>query len=198
MRTRSITALAVATLALLAGVTVLASCGGGPTTYTNEKYGFSLVYDSSVFQEAEDAAISSSNAGPGSVYNVGFADPDGTMIDDRARDGLLVSVYQLNATITPELMPAVQEELEKLLPRLEQALGQDGSIEDLEPVTVNGVEGFTAPASYVEEGTKFRAVMYFLISGDLEYQVQAQAAASRWGELEPYFTDMIDSFQVTK
>jgi hypothetical protein len=197
MRTRTVTTIAAATLAVLAVALVLAGCGGGPTTYTNAKYNFSLVYDSSVFKETTNAS-SSTSAGGSSVFEVAFADPNGTEIDGKARDGMLVSVYKLNATITPAMMPLVQQELEKILPQLEQSLGNKGSIGDLQAVSVNGTKGFTAPAEYTQGGTAFKANLYFLVSGDQEYQLQCQSAASRWSEMEPYFNDMVASFKVTK
>lgn len=197
MRTRTVIIIAVVTLAILAVALVLSGCGGGPTTYTNAKYNFSLVYDSSVLQETTNAS-SSSTAGASSVFEVAFADPNGTKIGGKARDGMLVSVYKLNTTITPAMMPLVQKELEKIIPQLEQGLGKNASISAIQPVTVNGTNGFQASAKYTEGGTAFKADLYFLISGDLEYQLQCQSAVSAWGKMQPHFKDMVASFKVTK
>lgn len=197
MRTRTVTTMAIATLALVAIVLVLAGCGGGPTTYTNSQYHFSLVYDSSVFQETTNGS-SDVTAGASAAAHVAFADPNGTMVGGKARDGLLVSIYKLNTTITPAMMPAVQKELEGILPQLQKSLGKNGSIGSIKAVTINGTKGFEAPARYVEGGKAFKADLYFMISGNLEYQLQCQAAVSTWSKMDPYFKDMVASFKVTK
>lgn len=189
--------LAAATVVLIASLTVgvLAGCGGGTTTYSNDEYGFSFDYDSGVFTESTDTSAAGS-AGGDSALTVGFFDENGTKQGDQYRDGFLVNIYTLNVTVDESLLPAVKDEIEKLLPELGKAFGSGATFSDLTEVKAGTVMGFKTDSTYEMEGTPFKATMYFLISGATEYQLTFQAAEDRWSELEPSFTQVIDSFQV--
>jgi hypothetical protein len=202
-------------MAALIAVTALAgllagACGGGgessgsassspqpkPKTYTNETYRFSLTYDSSQFTETSDTSTQG-GAGSSGVFSIGFMDPNGTKSGDVYRDGTLVTVYKLNTTVTESMLPLVKTELEKLLPQLATSLGSDTTMGTLAEADVNGTKGYTTDATYTMDGTPFKARLYFLINGELEYQVSMQAAETRWTELEPKFQEIIDSFKAT-
>ena len=186
--------------ALVAAVVVLsaAACGGGgPTTYTNKDYKFQLTYDSSLLTESTSVA-SAGSAGGQSVFDVGFMDPKGTKSGDNYRDGLAVAVYKLTTTVTDAMMPAVKTELESVLPQMQQGLGSDAALGSLASVDVNDFKGFSCDASFTMDGTPFKAKLYFLINGNLEYQVTAQAAESKWSTMEPVFKTMMDSFKTAQ
>jgi hypothetical protein len=185
----------VAAALVASAAALLAACGGGTTTYTNEEYGFSFDYDGGQFTETGDTSAAGS-AGGDSVFTVGFFDENGTKSDDQYRDGFVVTLYKLNVTIDESMMPAVQAELEKLLPELGKAFGSGAEFGALNEVTVNGVPGFSADATYEMEGTPFKATMYFLIEGNMEYSLTMQGAEDRWSELEPGFQQVIDTFTV--
>jgi hypothetical protein len=170
--------------------------GGGTKTYTSDKYRFSLSYDSGQFTESTSASAQG-NTGSGSVFSVGFLDPKGTKSGNDYRDGLLVSVYKLTTKVTESMLPLVKTQLEKLLPQLAASLGSDTKIGSLAAADVNGTKGYQTDASYTMDGTPFKARLYFLINGELEYQISSQAADSRWSQLEPKFQEMIDSFKAT-
>ena len=57
--------------------------------------------------------------------------------------------------------------------------------------------GFKADVTYDMDDAPFKARMYFLFSGDKEYQITFQSAEDRWSELEPKFQEVIDSFTIS-
>ncbi len=195
MRMRWLTAVAVVLVASLA-LGLLAGCGGGTTTYTNDEYGFSFDYDSGVFTESTDTSAAGS-AGGDSVFKIGFFDENGTKQGDQFRDGFLINIYKLNVKIDESLMPAVADEIEKLLPELGKAFGSGATFSDLTEVKSGNVMGFKTDSTYEMEGTPFKATMYFLFNGDIQYQLTFQAADDRWSELEPSFKQVMDTFTVT-
>lgn len=188
----------VCLLLALALALTAAACGGGTTTYTNEDYKFSLTYDSGLFEQGSEATTGES-AGGESVFDVGFADPNGTKADGQYRDGLMVSVYQLTQVVTDDMLPAVKTYLEEtIVPQLAASLGPDGTTGSLTDVEVNGIKGFTVPVTFTMDDVPFTSTLYFLFSQDLEYQLMLQGATSRWEELEPELTAMLNSFTVTE
>jgi hypothetical protein len=164
-------------------------------TFTNSQYGFSFDYDSAMFKETSDTSAAGA-VGGNTVFEVGFFDENGTKQGDQYRDGFVLGLYQLNAKVDASMMPAVQSELEKLLPELGKVFGSGATFTALTAVDVDGTSGFTTDATYDMEGTPFKATMYFLIKDDVEYQFTMQGAASRWSELEPGFQQVIDTFTV--
>ena len=108
----------------------------------------------------------------------------------------MLNLYQLSTSIDESLMPAVKKELKNLLPQMGEGLGSDVEFSSLEAVDVNGTSGFSTDATFKMDGTDFKATMYFLIKGDMEYQLTMQGAAANWSELEPGFQQVIDTFKV--
>ena len=185
-----------AVLALVA--LVAAACGAsasGPTTYTNKDYRFSLTYDASALKQG--SFTTSQNAGS-AVFGTGFFDPKGTVVDGQLRDGIGVNVYKLKQIVTDALMPQVKAALTGLLPQLTAGLGTGGTIGSLEDFQVSGVKGFAADAGFSIGSTPFKARVYFLIRGDLEYEINTQAAASRWDQMRPMLEKVVNSFKVTQ
>jgi hypothetical protein len=179
-------------------VVLVAACGGGgPTSYTSKDFKFQFTYDSSVLTESTSMTTAGA-AGGKSVFDVGFLDPKGTKTGGEYRDGLVVSVYKLNATVTDAMLPEVKTELEGILPQLEQSLGSGTKLSSLVAVDLNGVKGFSSDASFTMDKIPFKATLYFLINGNLEYQISAQAAESKWTTMQPVFKTMMDSFKATQ
>ena len=196
MRSRRSAALAIVVVAV-ALIVFVAACGGGPTTYTSKDYKFQLTYDTGVLTES--TSLSSAGAAGGtSVFDVGFVNPKGTKSSGEYRDGLVISVYKLNATVTDAMLPAVKTELEGVLPQLQQALGTDAKLGSLSAVDINGVKGFSSDATFTLDKIPFQATLYFLVNGNLEYQVTAQAAVSKWATMQPVFKTTMDSFKATQ
>lgn len=190
-----LTALALVALPTLF---LIGGCGGadegGVKTYENQEYGITFDYDAGTFT-ATDEADTSSNVGNEGAFKVAYFDKDGAKTDGEYRDGFIVTVYELSQTITADMMPLVKTELESMLPDLAAGLGADTQIEPLTDVTVGTVPGYTTEATYTMGGADIKASLYFLVAGDLEYQVTFQAAAESWDALEPQFRTVIDSMR---
>jgi hypothetical protein len=198
MRSRRSAALAVVVVAIaLIGLVAACGSGGGPTTFTSKDYKFQLTYDSSALTQS--TSLSSAGAAGGkSVFDVGFVNPKGTKSSGEYRDGLVISVYKLNATVTDAMLPAVKSELEGILPQLQQSLGSDAKLGSLSAVDLNGIKGFSSDATFTLDKIPFKATLYFLINGNLEYQVTAQAAESKWTTMQSVFKTTMDSFKATQ
>jgi hypothetical protein len=198
MRRRRFMVLAAAALVGSLVVLAAAACGGGgPTSYVNKDYKFQLTYDSGLLGESTSVSTSS-EAGGKSVFDIGFVDPKGTKTGGVYRDGLIVSVYKLTQTVTDSMLPLVKTELEGILPQLQQSLGSGTALGPLAQIDINGIKGFSSDATFTMDTVPFKATLYFLINGDLEYQVTAQAAESRWSTLGPVFKTMMESFKATQ
>jgi hypothetical protein len=198
MRSRRSVALVIVAVAL-ALVVLVAACGsgGGPTTYTSKDYKFQLTYDSSMLKES--TSLSSAGAAGGkSVFDVGFVNPKGTKSSGEYRDGIVISVYKLTTTVTDSMLPEVKSELEGILPQLQQSLGSDAKLGSLSTVDLNGTKGFSSDATFTLDKIPFKATLYFLINGNLEYQVTAQAAEAKWATMQSVFKTTMDSFKTTQ
>lgn len=170
--------------------------GGAVTTYTNTEHGFSLDYDGDLFTETSDTTAAG-QAGGTSAFQIGFFDENGTKQGGAYRDGLTVAVYQFDAPIDDSSLPEFKDYIEdQLLPQLDVAFPAGVAFAPVTEVESAGAKGFVTDAAFEMDGTPFKATMYFLLSGDREYQLTFQAAEDRWSELEPSFQEMVDSFSV--
>jgi hypothetical protein len=146
-------------------------------TFTSDKYGFSFQY-----APADTVAV---------------FDVEGTQVGGQYRDAFVVNTYQLNTEITDENLDQVATELEQnVIPQLEQS-SDEMQISELVSTEVNGLKGFQADATFSVDGTPMSSTLYFLFDGNLEFQLLTQSATDRWEELQPTFTAMVDSFQVS-
>jgi hypothetical protein len=207
-RFRSLIALglALAVLALvLAGCSGSGSLGddsspsgdGGTTTstetYSNDQYGFSITY-SDQFTQGEPVA--GTGAGGSSVFDVVFADKDGPVVADRYVDAVQVSVYELAREVKASDVPELKVELQGIVDQMMSELPTGEVVEEMSPVEVNGVPGFTLKYTYAEEDTPITAVTFFLFSGKYEYQITAQATTEDWETMKRPLEAAVRSFTV--
>ena len=164
---------------------------GGPTTYTNDKYGFTITYDG---QFTQGEPVAGTGAGGSSVFDVVFADKSGAKIADAYVDAVQVSVYELTQEITPSDVPALKSELKGVVDQLMGTLENGTVVEPLSPIVVNGVPGFGFKYTYTESGTELTAVTFFLVKGKYEYQITAQATTENWDGLKAKLEAAAKSF----
>ena len=187
-------------VALVVALTLLAGCGSksstktGLQTYSNSQYSFSLQYDPR-FSENSGASAQSGPAGASAAFNMGFLDEKGTIADKKYVDGMLIAVYQLKQSISPEQVPQLKGQLEALLPTLKAGL-QNSTLSALKSATVNGTPGFQLDYTYTSGGQNLQATTYFLVNGDKEYQLTIQSAADKWSQLQPLMAKTVNSFTV--
>lgn len=164
-------------------------------TYTSDKYGFSFQY-APPFEMKGDTSWEA-ESGASSADSVAVFDTEGTQVGGQYRDAFVVNVYELNLEITEENLEEVQSELEQsVIPSLEQS-SPDMQISELSPVTVGGLNGYQADATFTVEDTAMTSKLYFLFDGKIEYQLLTQSATDRWDELQPTFEQMVNSFTVS-
>lgn len=168
---------------------------GGTTTstktYTNDQYGFTITY-SDTFTQGESAE-GTGKVGS-SVLDVAFPDKDGPVVSDRYVNAIQASVYELAREVKPSEVKQVQGELQGIVDQLMASLPGSTVVEELSPVTVNGVPGFGFKYTYTQGDEEITAVTFFLFKGKYEYQITAQAVTSDWESLKGKFESAMQSF----
>jgi len=169
------------------------SSGGGTTTYTNDQYGFTITYDN---QFSEGKPVEAASAGASAVFDVVFADKQGTVIADRYVDAIEILVYELAREVKPAEVPKLKAEVQGVVDQLMTSTSSATVVEPLAGVTVNGVPGFTFKYTYTEGGTELTAITYFLFKGKYEYEITAQTTSANWDALKGKFEAAVQSFTV--
>ena len=169
------------------------SSSGGTTTYTNDQYGFTMTYDT---QFSEGEPVEAASAGGSPVFDVVFADKQGTIIADRYVDAIEILVYELAREVKPAEVPKLKAEVQGVVDQLMTSASSATVVQPLEEVTVNGVPGFRFKYTYTEGGTELTAVTYFLFKGKYEYEITAQTTSANWDALKGKFEAAVQSFTV--
>ena len=170
------------------------SSSGGTTTYTNDQYGFTMTYDT---QFSEGEPVEAASAGGSPVFDVVFADKQGTVIADRYVDAIEILVYELAREVKPAEVPKLKAEVQGVVDQLMTSASSATVVEPLEEVTVNGVPGFSFKYTYTEGGAELTAVTYFLFKGKYEYEITAQTTSANWDALKGKLEAAVQSFTVT-
>jgi hypothetical protein len=169
------------------------SSGSGTATYTNDQYGFSLTYDK---QFSEGKPVEGASAGGSPVFDVVFADKDGTIIADRYVDAIEILVYELAREVKPAEVPKLKAEVQGVVDELLASAPSAAVVQPLEKVAVNGVPGFSFRYTYSEGGTELTAVTYFLFKGKYEYEITGQATTEKAAALSSKLEAAAQSFTV--
>jgi hypothetical protein len=170
---------------------------GGTTTstktYTNDQYGFTITYGDT-FTQGE--AAEGTGKGGDSVLDIAFADKSGPVVSDRYVNAIQVSVYELAREVKASEVPQVKGELQNIVDQLMAELPGSKMVEELSPVTVNGIPGFAYKYTYTEGGEDLTAATFFLFKGNHEYQITAQAVTADWESLKGELESAVQSFTV--
>lgn len=187
---------AVVVIAVVA-VVALAAVGAGSSdktkTYTDATYGYSFAYPSSWKLKA--GATPDVTAGAASVGGMGVFNPKGAVAGNKAVDLMMVSVYKLNAVVDDSIMPQAKSEVESIIASMQS---QDSSlkvVKALAETTAAGMKGYVVTLSTIQDGAAVMSTLYFLFSGDMEYQLGSQASTETWTADQPIFDAMIASFK---
>jgi hypothetical protein len=192
--------LAVATTLALAAS--LAACSGsgsggtkpsGPQTYTNDKYGFTITYDPMFVKGAPEDGASS---GGSSVFDIAFADANGAQVDDKYVDGIEVSVYKLTRAVKAAEVPKLKQEFQNVVNQMLKGLSGATAVKPLATVTLGGAPGFKLTYIYNQGSTSIAAITYFLVKGQYEYQLTAQASQQNWNKLSSKLQAAVESFRL--
>jgi hypothetical protein len=165
-------------------------------TFGDPERGFEFAYPADWYLTTDVSAEGSAGGSPG--YAVGVFDPRGAQSGGELLDGILVSVYDLDARVDEGLMPEFRAEVEGLLPQLESRLTDLLVVQPLRDTTLNGLPGFELTVTFTNEGTELRNRMLFVVDGSTEYQLTAQAAAADWQRLQSSFDVVLKTFRSTR
>lgn len=189
----ALTLLVVAMLVSLTACGDGSSSGGGTATYTDSTYGYSFEYPETwKLQEGSEADVS---AGGAATASVGVFDPDGAKVEQTYIDMMQVSVYELSVTVDESIMPEIKSEVENVLASLQSQAGDIETIAPLAETKVAGMDGYSVTYSFAKNEAPVTSTLYFLFSGNLEYQLTVQAADENWDANQPVFDAMLGSFQ---
>jgi hypothetical protein len=192
----------VLALAAAAATLALTACGGsvsdgGTTTstktYTNDQYGFSITYGDTFTQ---GTAAEGTGKGGDSVLDIAFGDKGGPVVSDRYVNAVQVSVYELARSVKPAEVEQIEGELQNIVDQLIASLPGSTVVEQLSPITINGVPGFAFKYTYTEGGKEMTAATFFLFKDNHEYQITAQAVTSDWDSLKGELERAVQSFTV--
>ena len=187
------TTAASTTVSQASGSTSATAQPANTKTYTSKTEGYSFLYPKS--WEVADQTSVGVTAGGSSVSEIGVADPAGTSAGGEKIDVAIVSVYKLTATIDASVMPDVRTEVEQVLSNIESQTPDIKTLDALSQVSFNNMLGFEVTYSFAKSGAPVTSTMYFLFSGNVEYQISAQAADPNWAKDKPIFDAMIASFR---
>ena len=166
---------------------------GGSTgkTYTNAQYKFSVTPDPALTQATSTGALSGNEA-----FSTAFLDPKGTKLNGSYKDGVFITVYKLARVLTPSEVPKLKKEFAGVMNQQLAAVDSAKVVEPLRVTQLNGVPGFRMAYTFKDGSTALAAISYFLVKGQYEYQVLAQASQSTWTALSPKLESTVKSFKV--
>ena len=185
----------VSTTSAGAGSTEDATSGGSLKTYSNGEYSYSFQYPEG--WKVEEGSTADVSAGGTAVATLGVYDPDGAKANNIYIDIAQISVYKLNVTIDDSMMSDIRTEVENVLSSIESAAGDIEVIEALSETSTNGLNGFKITYRLTKENVPVVSTLYFLFSGDTEYQITVQAAEENWDAKKAVFDAMVASFKPT-
>ena len=166
--------------------------GADAKTYTDSASGFSFKYPAA--WDIDTGATTDAHSGGTSTSSVGAYDPNGTQAGGVFIDLMVVSTYKLNITVTDDLIPSLQSEIQTVLDGLE---GQASSIQIVAPLAQTeraGLKGYQVTYTFDKDGVPATSTLYFLFKGDMEYQVSIQAATDHWDKDQAIFAAMVAGF----
>ncbi len=180
--------LVVATLAA-----TLAGCGSSdPKTYLDRGYDFSFEYPGNWrLLELEPGDLPE-----GVSSSVGAWDPRGSGNKaELAFDFISVDVLEFGAD-SGVSADTLKEEFERWLADAGSSDSSFAVADDPTPATVGGLDGYQATYTYTDDGTNVRCTEYWLLTGDLMYDLYTSASEDHWDENQVVFDAFLDSFKL--
>jgi len=177
-------------LVAVAVVAVLLSGCSNVKTYSDPDYGFSFQYP-----KAWDLKDTEPDKLPAGVSkSVGAMDQAGSGTEDYALDFVSVDIYNLgpDSGLTTE---TIQSEFEVWL---EEAGSTDSTFRVADAptaVTVGGLEGYKATYTYTDGDFQVRCTEYWLLKGEVMYDLYTQATEDNWADNQKTFDAFVSSFK---
>lgn len=168
------------------------SPGGNPgKTYTNSQYRFSIT-PASVFTQATSTGGQSGST----QFETAFLDTGGTKVNGGYKDGVFVTVYKLAHALKPSAIPKLKRQFAAVMNGQLAGLDSAKVVQPLSVTQLNGVPGFRLAYTYKDRSARLAAITYFLVKGQYEYELMAQAGQKTWNALSPELQSTVGSFRV--
>ena len=174
----------------------LSACGGGSEeaegrqTYTDPAYGYSFEYDEQF--TVNPAAHLSVTTGGNTVSSVSAL--DGSANPGEPVTAFNVSAYELGRSATlaqpSELSKSVKEDVLSKLSNEKKGI----AFQELVSTQVADRPGFTTEGEFTVANEKWRTRLYFVVDGNIEYQLTTQAPAADWENRKTDLKKIVDSF----
>jgi len=179
---------ALALVAVLLGCLVLLSGCGGPATYRNDTYRFSI----DVHRPLQEWRSADTAGGRG--FQVAFVDPDGAESGERHLDSLTVTAVTSSVKATVDELPRLRTELGELATKMVDSLGSESASGKPSNVSVGGLPGVVVAYATTIGGRRVVGWQYLLVGSGYTYGLNAGATGSDWNRLRPVFERSIRSF----
>ncbi len=197
----------VLVLALLAVVLSVSACGsqekttlGGasglgdnPQTFTSSANGFTFQYPDG--WKIDESATTDATAGSSATSSAAAFDPKGAEADGTFIDLMQVAVYSLDLTITDDILPELETEIQNLLSSIEAQSADAQVASPLATIEAAGLKGYKVTYTFTKGGVPTTSSLYFLFKDNMEYLVTLQAANEHWAGLQDTFGAMLESFK---
>ena len=109
-------------------------------------------------------------------------------------NGMRISIYKLAREVKPAEVPKLKKEISGVVKQLIASLPGAKIDQPLEELKVNGVPGFGFSYSYVQGDMTLKGVRFFLVNGQYEYVLMAEAASEDWETLKGKFESAFQTF----
>jgi hypothetical protein len=162
--------------------------------YEEPTFGFSIAYPKG-WKPTETAQIEH-GVGGDPIKSVGFFDPTGNRDGDVLLEGVAVSVFKLAVVVNAELLQTFRERVEEQVSLLQASLSRVERMEDLRDTKVGGAPAFETTFRFTANGRRMRTRLVFVASGDLEYQLTAQASDASYDVSRPRLDQVVSSFKL--
>jgi hypothetical protein len=184
---RLVTPLLAAILAL-----ALAGCGSsGPKTYLSPDYGFSFDY-AGKWRLLE---LAPADLPEGVSSSVGAWDPRGSGNEaELALDFISVDVLEFGPD-SGVSADTLQGEFERWLADAGSSDSSFAVAEEPSSTTIGGLDGYRATYTYTDDGIPVRCTEYWLLTGDLMYDLYTSASEEHWQENQAAFDSFLASFK---
>jgi hypothetical protein len=105
-------------------------------------------------------------------------------------------VFKLGVVVNAELLPTFREKVEERVSLLQAGLSRVETIEELHDTRIDGAPAFETTFRFTTKGRRMRTRLVFVVSGDLEYQLTAQASDASYDVSQPRLGQVIASFRL--
>jgi hypothetical protein len=172
----------------------LGSAPLGPISrYEDTGLGFSFIYPAG-WRVTESAEVGRKVGGV-PLKTVGAFDPTGSRKQEVLFEGVTVSAFNLGVGVNEDLEATFRNEVEDKVSLVQAGLSKVVVLEPLRDTVVGYEPGYETTFAFDDGGRRLRTRLVFVVVGDLEYQLVAQAVDASYDTVRPQLDMVVDSFR---